>query len=173
VTEESIRRGLANAHWPGRLQLVTRLESQRILLDGAHNPAGAEVLRAALRSGALASVRPTFILGILGDKDCRAMCGILAPLASRILLVRIASERSANPQELAQFCHAANPQAAVEPCDSLTLALARAERDPFVVLAGSLYLIGEAMELLGLSPVPAADEKELNNWQPSRSPVKA
>ena len=47
-----------------------------------------------------------------------------------------------------------------------------AEQDPFVVIAGSLYLIGEAMELLGLGPVLAADEKALNNWQPTNPPVK-
>jgi folylpolyglutamate synthase/dihydropteroate synthase len=86
------------------------------------------------------------ILGILADKDCRAICEILAPVGPRILLVRVGSERSAKPEELVPFCRAANPQANVSVCDSL----------------------GEAMELLGLSPVPCADEKALNEWTPQR-----
>ena len=72
----------------------------------------------------------------------------------------------------APFCHAANPQAEVAVCDSLPHALAVSKRDPFVVIAGSLYLIGEAMELLDLDPVPSADEKALNNWQPASPQAK-
>jgi len=56
--------------------------------------------------------------------------------------------------------------------DSLRQALALAERDPFVVVAGSLYLIGEAMELLDLNAVPTTDEKALNYWQPASYPAK-
>lgn len=184
VGEQVIRRGLETVHWPGRLQLIAR-GGQKLLLDGAHNPDGAEVLRAALRGGAPVSdparsestvnrARPeagapiTLILGILADKDCRAMCEILAPLAARILLVPVGSERTAKPQDLESFCRAANSQASITTCGGLPQALAQAERDPFAVIAGSLYLVGEAMELLGLSPVPAADEKALNNWQPAK-----
>ena len=53
VGEEALRSGLLDLHWPGRLQWVTRPSGQRILLDGAHNPAGVEVLAAALQEGAL------------------------------------------------------------------------------------------------------------------------
>ena len=100
------------------------------------------------------------------------MCEILAPLAARILLVAVGSERTAQPQELAPFCRAANPQAEVVVGDSLPQALALAERDPLVVVAGSLYLIGEALELLDLNPAPATDEKALNCWQPASGPAK-
>lgn len=189
VSEEAIRHGLETVHWPGRLQLIVRPSGQRVLIDGAHNVAGAEALRAALRSGALVSdparratrLQPagsktgapiTLILGILADKNCAAMCEILAPLAARILLVAVGSERTAQPQELAPFCRAANPQAEVVVGDSLPQALALAERDPLVVVAGSLYLIGEALELLDLNPAPATDEKALNCWQPASGPAK-
>ena len=168
TNEEVIHRGLETIHWPGRLQLVTRPTGQRILLDGAHNVAGAEVLRDALRSKAAGyDTSVTLVLGILADKNCQEMCGVLAPLAARMFLVPVGSERSAKPQELAAFCRAANPKVDVTVCESLSQAIAQSERDPFVVIAGSLYLIGEAMELLGLSPVPSADEKALNNWQPT------
>lgn len=166
VKSAVIRRGLEAVHWPGRLQSVTRPGGQRVLLDGAHNPAGATALRAALVD---VNAPVTLILGILADKDCRAMCDILAPLAQRIRLVPVASERTAQPRELEAFCRAANPRALVTLGAGLPAALAQAEGDPLVVIAGSLYLIGEAMELLGLSPVPTADEKALNNWQPAGS----
>lgn len=180
VNAETIRRGLETVHWPGRLQLVTRPSGQRVLLDGAHNTDGAEVLSAALRAGAPASESarfnragsefgdPTLILGILADKDWRAMCRILAPLANRALLVPVVSERTMRPEELATLCRIENPDAEVVSCGSLAEALARSSSDPFVVIAGSLYLIGEAMEQLGISPVPSTDEKILNNWQPAK-----
>lgn len=189
VSGDAIRRGLETVHWPGRLQLVTRPNGQRILLDGAHNVDGAAILRAALQSGAPvfdpansggviqragpeAGAPVTLIIGILSDKDCRAMCEVLAPLATKIRIVPVGSERTARPEELELFCRAANPQASLAVCSSLPQALAQSEGDPFVVLAGSLYLIGEAMELLGLSPVPLADERALNNWQPANQPAK-
>ena len=154
-------------------------------MDGAHNPDGAEALRAALRFGAPVSdpARPDWkpagsetgapfalILGILGDKNCRAMCDILAPLAARILLVPVKSERTAAPAELAEFCRVANPAAAVTSCGYLSEALAQTASEAFVVIAGSLYLIGEAMELLQLTAAPERDEKNLNEWRPAMVP---
>ncbi len=98
VPDETIRAGLANVNWPGRLQLIERPHGQKILLDGAHNVAGAEALRAALLERRLPNrlvpkpVRadleigaPAFILGVLQDKDWRHICETLAPLAGRIL----------------------------------------------------------------------------------------
>ena len=111
---------------------------RRILLDGAHNVAGAKVLREALSGGKLQlssstemqsngrdrrSAQFTLILGILQDKDWRRICETLAPLASRIFTVPVSSERSANPNQLAAACHAANPSAEISVCDSLRGAL--------------------------------------------------
>ena len=162
VTEEQIRDGLARVSWPGRLQLIERGE-QKFLLDGAHNIAGVEALRTALGK-IFPEVRPTFILGVLGDKDWRAMCERLAPLASRMLLVPVNSERTASSAQLAEACRAANPAADVASCDSLPDALARAAQDKFIVIAGSLYLVGEALVLLDPAFRGAGDERKLNEW---------
>ena len=174
VPPRAILEGLSQVHWPGRLQLVVRPSGQRILLDGAHNVGGAEMLAAALRNDFgtraaeagpnLPTPRPTLVLGILRDKDWGQMCEILAPLAQRILLVPVHSERTAEPHGLAEVCHRANPAATVAEHSSLAAALADAAEDPFVAIAGSLYLIGEAMELLHLSPATAQDERGLNEW---------
>ncbi len=93
------------------------------------------------------------------------MCEILAPMASRILLVPVHSERTAEPHGLAEVCHRANPGVQVTECASLTAALTGAESDGFVAIAGSLYLIGEAMELLQVASARPAGERGLNEWR--------
>jgi len=161
--ESVMASGLCQVSWPGRLQVASLPSGQRVLLDGAHNLSGAESLAAALRTY-FANSRPVLILGILKDKDWSHMCQILAPLASEVLLVPVHSERSAEPHGLAEVCRSSNPAAEVVECGSLQEALARTASAPFVVLAGSLYLVGEAMELLKLSPTKAAEERSLNEW---------
>jgi dihydrofolate synthase/folylpolyglutamate synthase len=149
--------------WPGRLQLVTRSTGQKILLDGAHNVSGAESLAAALDHH-FPGIRPAFILGILRDKDWLHMCQTLAPLARRIVLVPVHSERTAEPHGLAEACRLANHRAEITECASLLDALSLTSSDEFVAIAGSLYLVGEAMELLHLSAGKAVEERSLNEW---------
>jgi len=161
--DEVTRLGLSQVHWPGRLQLVIRSSGQKVLLDGAHNLNGAQSLAAALRTY-FPEARPVFILGILRDKDWSHMCELLAPLASRILLVPVHSERTAEPHGLAEVCRRVNHQATVTEHASLEAALSDSAKDGFVAIAGSLYLIGEAMELLQLSPAKAMEERGLNEW---------
>jgi dihydrofolate synthase/folylpolyglutamate synthase len=164
ITDESIRAGLAGVEWPGRLQMVTRPGGQRVLLDGAHNVGSAEVLRASL-PGLAGNLPVTLVIGMMGDKDWQPICRLLAPLAVRILVAPVASRRSAAPPDLAAACRKANPSASVIACDSLAAALAASQRDPFTLVTGSLYLVGEAIELLELSPVAVSGERALNNWQ--------
>ena len=173
VSEDAIRAGLSSMHWAGRLQLVTRPSGQKILLDGAHNVAGADILAAALREY-FPTARHTLVLGILRDKDWIRMCDILAPLAARIQLVPVPSERSATPQELSAACGRANPKAQILEHSTLAQALSDCLQDSFVTIAGSLYLIGEAMELLQLSPINSHSERGLNEWlgKPQSSNLK-
>jgi dihydrofolate synthase/folylpolyglutamate synthase len=163
VSDSTLCAGLSRVRWAGRLQLATLPSGQKLLLDGAHNVGGAEMLASALQEY-FPSAKPALVLGILRDKDWAAMCGILAPLAGRILLAPVHSERTAEPHGLAAACHRANPQVPVTEFPSLAAALADTARDGFVTVAGSLYLIGEAMELLHLSPAKAGQERGLNEW---------
>jgi dihydrofolate synthase/folylpolyglutamate synthase len=162
VTDEKIREGLASVNWPGRLQLIQRPDGQKILLDGAHNVAGAKALRAALENN-FQSPGHTLILGVLQDKDWPHICEILAPTAARIVTVPVSSERTAAARELAAACRAANPAAGIAACNSLRAALEKTAGDDFVVVTGSLYLVGEALELAGLSPANGG-ERALNEW---------
>ena len=109
-------------------------------------------------------VRPALILGMLADKDWDPIARILAPLARRLLLVPVNSARTLPPENLLLACKEANPTAAVDVCASLAEALGKCAGESFVVITGSLYLVGEAMEQLRLSPAPPCDERGLNEW---------
>jgi dihydrofolate synthase / folylpolyglutamate synthase len=167
VTDASLRTGLAAVDWPGRMHRVQTHAGQTILLDGAHNPDGAEALRVALQEEFPAS-HPAMIFGVFRDKDSTSMCHSLAPLAGRILLTPVHSERTEDPSRLVAACRESNPRAQIEVCLSLADALQQVSTAPFVVIAGSLYLVGEAMELLHLARVSESDEKGLNEWQSKR-----
>jgi dihydrofolate synthase/folylpolyglutamate synthase len=167
VTQAQTRQGLAAVNWPGRLQLIPRPDGRQILLDGAHNPAGAATLAAALHQNFPATSR-TLVLGALADKDWQAVCKILAPLASKILPVPVASDRAAGAADLAECCRQANPLAEILACASLAEALEKSAADTFVVVTGSLYLVGEALELLGTVEGRPGAERALNEWRTAR-----
>ncbi len=162
IAAEQIRHGLVAVNWPGRLQLVTRPDGQKVLLDGAHNTAGAAALRTALEKE-FAGDRPVFIFGALADKKWPEICHILAPLAAKAFTVPVASDRAAAAGELAGAFRAANPKIAAVTAANLAEALIACKNEPFVVVTGSLYLVGEALEQLGLSP-SGAGERGLNEW---------
>jgi dihydrofolate synthase/folylpolyglutamate synthase len=143
VGEAAIAEGIATARWPGRLERVGE-----VLLDGAHNPDGAAALAAAL--AALHPGRPAeLVFGVLADKDHRGMLGALAPVVRRFHLVTPASSRGRPAAELAALAGALGLPADVHGGVAEALACARAGAGGApVVVAGSLYLVGEARALL-------------------------
>lgn len=163
VTPEALQTGLTSVYWPGRLQHIRTPDGRVLILDAAHNPHGAEALRLALQEE-LPQSRPTLVFGVFQDKDWRSMCRSLIPLAGRVVLVPVHSNRSENPAELAPFCHELQPGLPIRVCGCLREALAESAADPHVVITGSVYLVGEALELLHLAPAPPDDEKALNDW---------
>ena len=150
-------------NWPGRLQLIEKPDGQKFLLDGAHNVAGVKTLRTALEKY-FAGEKPVFIFGALQDKNWPAICQLLAPLAAKIFTVPLASERTADAKELAKTFRSANPGAEILVCENFSEANRQQKRrQNFIVVTGSLYLVGEALELLGLSRRNAG-ERGLNEW---------
>jgi dihydrofolate synthase/folylpolyglutamate synthase len=138
--ESSVRRGLADARWPGRLELLDggRLGLGRVLLDGAHNPAGAEALARALRD--LRLRRPTIVFGAMQAKRVHAVFRALAPLEPHFIFTRADDPGAHEPDQLARIWRrvsGTSGEVAPTPAD----ALRRAVGDP-VVVAGSLYLVG-------------------------------
>lgn len=163
VSDDAIARGLATIHWPGRMQVVKLPDSRTLVLDGAHNADGAAALRAAFAQQ-FPGARPALLLGVLADKDWPAIVRALAPLAGRIVLAPVSSARTLDPADMQIACAAASPSTRVKVCPSVAEALRQLAQEPLVLVAGSLYLIGEVMERLGLSPAPPADERGLNEW---------
>jgi dihydrofolate synthase/folylpolyglutamate synthase len=144
VGEAEIARGIATARWPGRLELV-----DGVLLDGAHNPDGARALAAAL-AGRRPDGGVELIFGTLGDKDHRGMLAALAGSVRRLHLVAPATPRARSAEDLRSVAEALG--LAAERYDRLADALrgarAAARDGALVVVAGSLYLVGEARALL-------------------------
>ncbi|HEX4122411.1 MAG TPA: HAD-IA family hydrolase [Verrucomicrobiae bacterium] len=163
VSETAIREGLKTVRWSGRQQIVERGGGRIVLLDGAHNPAGARTLADALRTR-FAGNRPALAIGAMRDKDCAAICRILAPLAGRILICPVPSERGADPKWLAELCRQSNAAAPIIICASVAEAFDRTVEDRLVVVTGSLHLIGDAMVELGLAD--GVDEGGLNDYLP-------
>jgi dihydrofolate synthase/folylpolyglutamate synthase len=157
VGEPAIRAGLARAQWPGRFQLVQRAPA--LVLDAAHNPAGARALAASLRAH-FGDVRATFVFGVLADKDARGILEGLLPVADRLILTRPASARAADPEALRGSIPAGvRVDCAAGIAEALALAT-RPPRPPIVCVAGSVVLIGDALRhLAGGGDKPCRLEK--------------
>ena len=166
VAGEKIREGLATVSWPGRLQLIQEPGGRKILLDGAHNLAGAETLRISLGKD-FGGVRPVLIFGALADKNWPDICRLLTPLAGKIFTVPVASERAAAANGLADCFHAANPALEVVALENLAAALNACGSEPFVVITGSLYLVGGGGGGGGQFP-ETGGERGLNEWRAAK-----
>jgi dihydrofolate synthase/folylpolyglutamate synthase len=149
VTAESIERGIRETRWPGRLQVVTRAGWPEIVLDVAHNPAGAWALRSAL-SERYESRPLVFVFGAMRDKAISEMTEILFPLAERVIATRPENPRSASPEEIQQA--GARTGTEIESVAEIPAALARARQiavpGTVIVVTGSIYLVGEVMRAL-------------------------
>jgi dihydrofolate synthase/folylpolyglutamate synthase len=154
ITAESIESGIRETRWPGRFQIIPAQPGwPEIVLDVAHNPAGAWALRSALSERY--DDRPLiFVFGAMRDKAISEMTEILFPLAERVIATRAENPRSASPEEIQQA--GSRTGAEIEPVAEVEAALERARADAsreaamVIVVTGSIYLVGEAMRLLGV-----------------------
>lgn len=167
IPEAALTRGLQEARWPGRFQILHR-PGQCVVLDGAHNEPAFRVLIEALAEAF--PVQPfTLILGMLADKDARAAARLLVPGSTRTLIVPLHTKRAGDPTDLAAACAGVPGAGPVTVTAGLDEALTAAASDPLVVVTGSLYLVGEALEALGRAPWAApstTSERNLNDWSP-------
>lgn len=148
--EPAIRLGLTQARWPGRLQTVA--ERPRILLDGAHNPAGAQALAAFLAEHRAALNRLILVFGVLRDKDWEAMLAPLGALAAQLILTHPPADRGADPHELiAADRYCSKVEIAGDPGDGLTLARTVAKAEDTILVTGSLYTVAAALRRLDVS----------------------
>jgi dihydrofolate synthase / folylpolyglutamate synthase len=146
IDDETLRRGMANARWPGRLEVLdgSSLGLRRVLVDGAHNPAGAAALARALSD--LGVRRPTIVFGAMRTKRVGAVLRALAPLDPRFIFTRVDDAGAHDPQTLARLWRRLSNGTAPT-ASTPAEALAIAHGDP-VVVAGSLYLVGAIRGML-------------------------
>lgn len=138
---DALRSGLRNVRWPGRFH-----EHGRFILDGGHNPHAAISLVQNWRER-FGGEKAFVIFGALADKDYESMLGILSPIAEEFLMVPVKSPRAASAATLKSTSPGARK------ADTLAEAMAVGVRQSRpVLITGSLFLVGEAMALLGMEP---------------------
>jgi dihydrofolate synthase/folylpolyglutamate synthase len=152
ITPDSIERGIRETRWPGRFQVLAARDNRpEIVLDVAHNPAGAWALRSAL--SACYDERPfTIVFGAMRDKAIAEIAEILFPLAERVIATRADNPRSATPDEIRQAAVRVSTDISEE--TSVAVALSKACQlvgtHGLVVVTGSIYVVGEAMRELAV-----------------------
>ncbi len=145
VDGQTMRRGLAGSEWPGRLERL-QYGDRNWLLDGAHNPAGARSLREAV--GKLGAKPGVLILGLTEGKDAAGIVRELEDLAPIVIVTRSElSPRAVEPAALLELLPALT-QVADTPAAAISRAISSTKPAELVVVAGSLYLLGEIRPLL-------------------------
>lgn len=153
VSRSQLRRGLTAARWPGRLELVPG--EPRVLIDGGHNPAAVGVVVEAvqgLAAGPNGASRVVVVFAALADKDWRGMIELL-PVEWPAVFTAVSDRRAARSRDLLEFADRAGrerDQAMDGIPAALDAARAVAGSSGVVLVIGSLYLAGEARQVLGL-----------------------
>jgi len=143
----SIARGVAAVRWPGRLERF-QARGRTVVLDGCHNPEGARALGQFLEDSGLDG-KCTLLFGAMADKNIEEIARLLFAKAGSVRLVAAPSARAATPAELARRVGPVRPDALPggDLTGELEKLLAQENAAPIIV-AGSLYLVGEARALL-------------------------
>jgi dihydrofolate synthase / folylpolyglutamate synthase len=146
IPAETIRQGIAAASWPGRLERVS--ESPEIILDGAHNPAGARALAAYL-DRFYAHKPVTLIYGGMRDKAIAEVSGILFPRAAEVIVTAPRQSRAVQPETVRTIADHPRLRTAAD----IAAALEMARAADVTVVTGSLFLVAEARALLAPAPL--------------------
>jgi dihydrofolate synthase/folylpolyglutamate synthase len=141
ISDSAIRAGLRNTHWDARMEILQR--NPLFLLDGAHNPAGITALCRALKND-FSYRRLILIFGAFADKDYPKMLKKIAPLAYKIILAPLQSERAASVDDLSKIIKTMKktPVIAENFREAINIARHLASEKDLICAAGSLYLAG-------------------------------
>jgi dihydrofolate synthase/folylpolyglutamate synthase len=155
ISAKQIEQGLRQVRWPGRFQVLPSSgERPEIVLDVAHNPAGAWALRAALTER-YPDRRLFVVFGAMRDKAISEIASILFPTAEKVIATQAAhNPRAATAEEIVEFSERTGAEISTTP--DVRTALSRAfleakiDENSLIVITGSIYVVGEAMEILGI-----------------------
>jgi dihydrofolate synthase/folylpolyglutamate synthase len=148
LTAASITAGIRDVRWPGRLQMIEMPGGRRVLLDAAHNPAGAWALAGYLKREFPEPL--PIVFGAMRDKDVPLMLKALLPAASIVVMTEPATPRAYSANELAALARKMSPVARIDIEPDPARALERAwTHCPVVCAAGSIFLVGNLLAGLG------------------------
>ena len=155
ITPETIAEGIRETRWPGRFQVVPAVgDNPEYVLDVAHNPAGAWALRSTLSAAYQNNREIIMVFGVMRDKAVQEITEILFPIAEHVIVTRANNPRSASPDEIRQAAVRVAAGVDIDEAEDVASALERARKvagaGGLVVVTGSIYVVGEAMRMLGV-----------------------
>ena len=147
IEDRTVYEGLENVYWPGRLEVVGR--EPLVVLDCAHNRAGIKVLRDALSKGVFSFRRLFLVMGVMMDKEVKAIISKLVPLADKVVLTQPDMDRAASPKALLEEVKKYKKDAEIvrDVKEAVSYAISQAQREDMVCITGSTFTVGEAKEL--------------------------
>ena len=145
VPPRAIVSALARPSWPGRLDLRRMTDGREMLLDAAHNPAGAAALASYLRGSGWG--RLPLVFAAMRDKDLESMLREILPAIGALIVTRASNRRSADPDMLAELVRRVAPGRPVTIAATPVEAIEAAWRmSPRIIVAGSIFLLGDVMK---------------------------
>jgi dihydrofolate synthase/folylpolyglutamate synthase len=146
VPATALAAGIERTSWPGRMEIIG--EAPRIMLDGAHNPAGAQALAESLRDVPHDAL--ILVAGVMADKDAEEIFNPLFPLAELVYTVSPAMERAMPSERLAALCRSLGVAChdAGTVAEGLAQASNAARQGDLILVCGSLFIVGEARSIL-------------------------
>jgi len=147
VDDNAVSEGLSAVRWEGRLETLSR--NPRIVVDGAHNPAGISALCNSLTTD-FSYERLICVFGVLADKDCKKMLGRLAGIADHMILTSPSNERALSPDDMSLLAGKLHShiEIAKDPQEAIALASSVAGKEDLICVTGSIYLVGEIKKMV-------------------------
>ncbi|MEG2245817.1 MAG: folylpolyglutamate synthase/dihydrofolate synthase family protein [Peptostreptococcaceae bacterium] len=147
ISEECIRKGLAQTSWPGRIEKIK--ENPMFIIDGAHNEEGAESLAKAMDKY-FKDKNKVLIIGMLEDKDISSVLDILIPRFNKVITTTPDNPRSIDADKLKKKIEEYNIDVISKPKinEAVEYALQNTKKEDVIISAGSLYMIGNVRSII-------------------------
>lgn len=149
ISDKSIREGFSSAKWPGRMQFI----KDDFLIDCAHNPDGVEALCTELKIIRKDFMKIILVTGIMRDKDIEKMCNSFNEVVDEVIITRPRLERASVPEEISKYITKSH-LVEEDVLAAVNCAFDKQKKSAtrtLVVLAGSIFTVGEALERLGIA----------------------
>ncbi|OGS18090.1 MAG: hypothetical protein A3J83_05555, partial [Elusimicrobia bacterium RIFOXYA2_FULL_40_6] len=148
ISESAIHKGLRNAYWPARFEIITQRSGNILIIDGAHNPHGTATLSATLKDSPFRKNKITFVMSVMREKNYRRMIQLISGLAKKVILFKMPNPRSADTTILQNIWKRHLNQKNILTESSFKKTFGLIKKDPVVCFTGSLYFCGELLKYL-------------------------